>query len=91
MIGELDAGRSVTYNGLSISEVPSGVRNLGEGVARTRYTLLDKCDSIEATVREWKVVDCGSIIFTHHYNLDSKCLFFSSNSSSVIIPSVFNW
>jgi hypothetical protein len=31
---------AISYNGLSISEVPSEARNLGEGVARTRYTLL---------------------------------------------------
>ena len=34
-------------NVLSISEVPSGARNLGEGVARTRYILLSECDSTE--------------------------------------------
>jgi|GEM_PF-2976610 len=38
-------------NVLSISEVPSEARNLGEGVARTRYryTLLSECDSTVPT------------------------------------------
>jgi hypothetical protein len=38
---------AISLNGLSIPEVPSEARYLGEGVARTRYTLLSECDSTE--------------------------------------------
>ena len=47
------------YNVLSISEVPSEARNFGEGVARTRYTLLSECDSTEQSEGLRRVVGEG--------------------------------
>ncbi len=49
---------AISYNVLSISEVPSEARNLGKGVARIRYTLLSECDSTEP-MKLARVVDEG--------------------------------
>jgi len=55
-------------NVLSISEVPSEARNLGEGEARTRYTLLSEGVSPETTVRGRRVGGKGKGLFS--------CIFF---------------
>ena len=39
--------RVTLHNNLNIFKVPNKARNLSEGVARTRYTLLSECANIK--------------------------------------------
>ena len=61
----------ISYNGLSISEVPSEARDLGEGEARTRYTLLSECDSTEQSegLRRVEKGDYGRLSTIVKYNM----------------------
>jgi len=65
-------------------KVLSEARSLDREIAMSDTRLVNGSTKAESS-------GLWSAIFTHYYNLDSKCFFFSSNSSSVIIPSVFNW
>ncbi len=51
------AQNGLLFNVLSISEVPTKARNLGEGIAQTRYTLLSGCVSSEQPEGLRRVVD----------------------------------